>query len=132
MEQISVTVVNDCRFLLSPIDVIIGDESVHLKRKTSKRINLPAGEQNVVIRDFAISCKHVVNIDENTKKIYIVRQIPDLIYALSIGLLLILYTLFFTGVINNILPSAFTILVVLGMASELFFLESYFKVKLLK
>ncbi|MDR2511667.1 MAG: hypothetical protein LBC89_04310 [Bacteroidales bacterium] len=126
----NIKIVNNCSMLFVPIRVEINNTSYKMKRNDAQFIALPKGEYELTVRQHWAIRRIKITIEDNDVEIFINRMVPEFVFSLMAGIIILLGVFYLLSIISFLIPSIFI------MASTSFLIyyslfrsKKYFKVK---
>lgn len=125
-----VVIRNGCFFLLGSVSVSIDGQLLRLKPNQHAVVDVPEGNVAIEVHQYWASGKRCLNIASHNADIVVYRRVDERIYLLALGLLIALYTLYFISAIGHLIPTIYTIVIVLlNGCNSLIRSDSYFRIK---
>lgn len=130
--MIEVKIKNNCVFLRGPIEVFINGILFNIQRSRLVSSNIPKSiPLSIEAKQYWVSSAKTIEVDASTTNISIIisERIPPAIFFSAFGLMLVFYLLFAVSIIGHVIPTIYTMVIVLiSLIYAVFFRKSYFKI----
>jgi hypothetical protein len=129
----NIKIVNSCSLLFDPIWVDINNTSYKMKRNNAQFITLPSGQYELTVRQYWLITRTMITVEDGDMEIFINRMIPEFVFPLVVGIIIMLSILYSLSMINILIPNIF---IIVSMSYLMYYVlfrsKKCFKVKVYK